>query len=244
MQRLTFNPGEDAAPVWAPDGRLAFTSVIEESSGIFLQAADGSGVAQQIIAATTPGLSSATGVSPDGTNWFFSKTGDIWLASLEDEANAGQPLIATPARESNATLSPDGGWLAYQSDESGQNEIYVRPYPDLESSRTQISVGGGTNPLWSNDGSELYYLNIDQGIGALMAVSIDTVSGFIPGIPELMFENNFVSTNIIRLTYDVSADSQRFLMFQNTDPNSDDLEREIIVVQNWVEELKRLVPTE
>jgi eukaryotic-like serine/threonine-protein kinase len=148
--------------------------------------------------------------------------------------------VRTTFNELNGEISPDGRWLAYQSNESGQNEIYVRPFPDADRGRWQVSVGGGTRPLWAHSGRELFY-TVEPG--RMMAVSIQAGPTFAAGNPQVVFEGAYLAPQAGR-TYDVSPDGQRFLMIKeaaSTDATS--VPHEIVVVLNWTEELKRLVPT-
>ena len=132
-------------------------------------------------------------------------------------------------------VSPDGLWIAYVSDQSGRNEIYVRPFPDINAGLWQISTAGGMQPLWSRNGRELFYRNGD----ALMIVSVETEPGFMPGTPRVLFEGNFSAPQGGR-AYDISPDGERFLMMRD----SAAARSELVVVENWFEELERLVPTD
>lgn len=146
--------------------------------------------------------------------------------------------------ERNGVVSPDGRWLAYEANDSGQYEIYVRPFPEVNSGHWQVSTGGGTRPLWARSGQELFYLALS---GALMRVGIERSRTWAATAPtELIKEGYFtVPGGNPGRTYDISPDGRRFLLIkqgggsdQSTGPTS------IIVVQNWDEELKRLVPVE
>ncbi|HEY5623866.1 MAG TPA: hypothetical protein VIV14_08890, partial [Gammaproteobacteria bacterium] len=137
-------------------------------------------------------------------------------------------------------------WLAYASDESGRSEIYVRSYPDVDTGgRWQISTGGGTRPLWSRDGAELFYVSggATTGDNALMSVPVEaTDQTFIPGRPEVILEGDYASFEQGGRSYDVSPDGERFLMMK--DAASAAGRSRIVVVENWFEEVQRLVPTE
>jgi Tol biopolymer transport system component len=124
-----------------------------------------------------------------------------------------QPLIQTPASERNAEISPDGRWLAYESNDSGQFQIFVRPFPNVNTGLWQVSTGGGTQPLWAKKGHELFYLASD---GALMSVRVETM----------------MCRSMARVFKDGGG------------PNQSSAPPSIVVVQNWTEELKRLVPTQ
>ena len=178
-------------------------------------------------------------VSPDGQRLAYTDidraTGnDIWLVSLGGNRRP-EPFLKTPASEHNAHFSTDGRWLAYVSNESGRNEIYVQPFPG-PSRRWTISTDGGNEPVWSRDGRELFYRNGD----ALMAVPITSQPTFAAGVPRLLFSGQFESTGTGTSGYDVSLDGRRFLMIQPTEPEQP--ATQVGVVINWFEELRGLAP--
>ncbi|MBN4053389.1 PD40 domain-containing protein [Haliea sp. AH-315-K21] len=220
LRRLTFDSSPNIAPLWAPDGRLAYTRVIDGTQEIILQVADRSEPAE-LLSILSNNAKYPTSFTADGQTLIYHTSTfgyDIWSVSLEEETNSAQQLLANPDyRETNGALSPDERWLAYESDESGQLEIYVSPFPDVYSAGVQISDGGGSRPRWHPDGSELFYIKQHESelTGALMAVSINDDPSFSHGTPELLFENNFIAPNAGRQVYDISADGQRFLMIQN-----------------------------
>ena len=135
-------------------------------------------------------------------------------------------------------FSPDGHWLAYQSDESGQQEIYVRPFPG-PGGKVPISTEGGVEPVWARNGRELFYRNGDK----MMVAAFETKPTFAPAKPRLVFEGHY-ETGLFSFhpNYDVSPDGQRFLMIKASEQES--AATQINVVVNWSEELKRLVPTQ
>ena len=143
-----------------------------------------------------------------------------------------------------ATLSPDGRWLAYDSDESGQSEIYVRPFPAVDAGQWQPSGGGGgTTPVWSPATRELFYVNA-AGTG-LMVVPFEQETSFVAGTPRLLFEHpSLILGGSSSRTFDVSADGQRFLMLKQhaTARASDSSQDELRIVLNWFEELKERAP--
>jgi len=176
------------------------------------------------------------------------------LLVLDLETGEERPLLAGPANERNAELSPDGRWMAYQSDESGQFEIYVRPFPDVESDRIQVSNNGGQAPLWSRDGEELFYLEVDsrQGVVAgnlpvegMRMVRVEVVRG-APGRPlrfanrSLLFDPWPYMYGGAGRTFDIALDG-RFLAIRDRATATDGAEA--VVVQNFVRELERLVST-
>jgi serine/threonine-protein kinase len=120
--------------------------------------------------------------------------------------------VQTTFDELNGEISPDGRWVVYQSNESGHYEIYVRPFPDANSGRWQISTGGGTRPVWARSGKELFYLALS---GAVMSASVEGGSTFRSGRPARLFEGRyFMTAATVGRTYDVSPDGQRFLMIR------------------------------
>jgi dipeptidyl aminopeptidase/acylaminoacyl peptidase len=145
-------------------------------------------------------------------------------------------LLKEKYGESSPQISPDGKWLAYESDESGKYEIYVRAFPDVESGgRWQVSTSGGGFPLWSPDGRELFYRSGD----AVMAVSVEAKPIFKLGTPKSLFPNKYVGQ------FDISPDGKRFLMLKPAtadEKSTAEAPRKIVVVFNWFEELKRRVP--
>lgn len=148
------------------------------------------------------------------------------------------PLLATEFQERNPELSPDGRWIAYESNASGRFEIYVRPFPNVDDGSWPVSRDGGTRPLWARNGRELFYL--DPG-GRLMSVPVDFDSGFV-GAPEVILEKAYGGGSVGR-SYDVSPDGERFLRIQDQTGAVGASAPELILVLNWHDELERLVPT-
>jgi serine/threonine-protein kinase len=184
--------------------------------------------------------------SPDGTTLIFedrsSSGADLGTLSLEGE-RISTLLMETKFTEQNMALSPDGRWVAYESNESGQFEVYVRPFPDVNGGRWQVSSGGGGWPLWSADGRELFYGSSE----GMMAVPIETESAFTQGTVDLLFDLSPYlrpSARRNRRRIDISPEGDRFLMLKAGDGSDETAAAtSIIVVLNWFEELKRLVPT-
>ena len=186
--RVTFDSGLDESPVWTPDGLgLVFSSTRAGAFNLFRQAVDGTGAVERLI--ESPNSQGPKAISPDATRIVFveefPKTGsDLMMLTLDKQPHA-EPLVRTTFDESNAEISPDGRWLAYQSNESGSNEVYVRPFPDVNGGRWQISTGGGQQPLWARSGEELFYR---APSGALVAVKIERARSFTAGAATKLFE--------------------------------------------------------
>ena len=243
--RLTFDPGLDRAPVWSPDGRrIVFSSQREGAIGnLSWQAADGTGPVEKLGDSQTQRF--PTSFSPDGTKLLFWEVGsetqwDMGVVGLKDDRKA-TALVKTSFNELNPEVSPDGRWMAYQSDESGQYEVYVRPFPNVDDGRWLVSSGGGTRPVWARNGRELFYL-VEPG--RVMTVPIRPGATFTYGNPQMVFDGPYLAPNAAR-TYDVSPDGRRFLMIKDAPRQGNDPapEPKLVIVQHWLEELKRLVPT-
>ena len=153
-------------------------------------------------------------------------------------------LLESDFRQGNAELSPDGRWMAYQSRESGQPEIYVRPFPNVNEGLEQVSNAGGIQPLWARSGRELFYLEPGPP-ERLISVPAQTGSTFDKGNPQALLDWNYrEGADGGGRNYDVSLDGQQFLVIEilPAEGSSDEPPPQIVVVQNWFEELKRLVP--
>ncbi|MDA2927271.1 hypothetical protein MYX78_08575 [Acidobacteria bacterium AH-259-G07] len=239
--RLTFDPAGDEQPLWTPDGlRVVFRSG-REGGGLFWKAADGTGQVERLT--TSANIQRPYSFSPDGKRLVFlednPETGfDLHVLSMEGEPSA-QPLLQTQFSEGRSAISPDGRWMAYRSNESGQDEVYVRPFPKVEEGKWQISSEGGISPVWSPKGRELFYRNGE----AMIVVRIQSEPTFTAGSREVLFRGRyFIGPG---RHYDISPDGQRFLMIKEGGQTEDtSAPTQLIIVLNWFEELKRLVPTE
>ena len=235
------------ASIWTPDGtRLAFSREIASPTGLSWMAADGSGKAEQLTTMDLRGIQMPFSWSPDGNVLAFveyvsprdrqsdSTNFDISLLPLGGEP---QPFVATEFSESQPMFSPDGRWIAFTSNHSGRQEVYVKPYPK-EGGIEPISTDGGVQPLWAHSGRELFYRNGEK----VMVVSIQTSPTLKAEAPRLLFiypdgPSMGSREGYIPLTYDIAPDDQRFVFIQKGWPT------QINVVLNWFEELKRLAPT-
>lgn len=242
LQRLTNDPGMNRSPTWTPDGkRVAFTAERDGVESVYWQAADGSGSMERLSSGTT--LQFPQAFSPDGSLLVFSSPqttpmdlGAIALGATRTETM----LLHSRASETNAEFSPDGRWLAYMSDESGRREVYVRPFPNVETARRQVSTDGGTRPLWSRDGRELFYY---VGPDTIMAVPVRLGADLTLGNPQPVVKGPYVAFNSGR-HYDVSADGRRFLLLKDA-PLPDAQKPAAPAIQvtvNWFEELKSKLP--
>ena len=234
LTRLTFQGNNNVTPFWTPDGkRIVYISNKDGPRNLYWQLADGSGGLERLTTSERVDIPSSW--SPDGRLLAFSEVAapqgyDIWVLRLSDRKP--QPFLQTQFNEAAAQFSPDGNWVAYASDESGRNEIYVQPYPG-PGGKWQISTDGGREPLWNRNGRELFYRNGNK----MMSVEIATKPSFSLGTPKVLFEWRYESLpGISTPNYDVSPDGQRFLMLKAA--QQDVSAREIDVVLNWFEELK------
>ena len=240
LSRVTTDVAADARPIWTPDGqRVVFTSRRESGWGFFSKSADGTGLVEKLRTGEASSLAAADW-SLDGATLVFAyrevgSPGDIGMLSMDSD-EAWQPLLQTEANEGDPAISPDGKWIAYASDATGQDEVYVERFPEL-GQRRQISTAGGAQPVWSPDGRELFYLSDE----AMMVVAVETEPTFTLGTSEILFESSGYFQGRNR-AYDIAPDGQRFLMIKLRDVSQ--VSSQINVVVNWTEELKRLVPTD
>jgi serine/threonine-protein kinase len=168
------------------------------------------------------------------------------LAWRPDVDSVPAPLFSSEYREISPTVSPDGRWIAYASDETGRYEIYVRPFPDVSAGRWQASIGGGRNPQWALNGQELFFQGPTQ---EMMVVEFEgTTSEFVARTPAVLFQSDlsWLFMNLTRVLYDVAPDDQHFLIgavVQATSGSTDDgpPPPSVVLVNNFVEELKRRV---
>jgi Tol biopolymer transport system component len=255
LKRGTLTPltseGQSFYPIWSPEGkRLVFPSM--RSGGItvnlFWKPADGSGVAERLTVNEHP--QQPYSWSPDGKLILFQQsldpeTGwDIWVLPIRDDGKPGsaEPFLNTTADELHPALSPDGRWLAYVSNASGREEIYVTPFPG-PGRKLQISVDGGWEPAWASSGRELFYgdyLSIQPMRLRMMVVDIVTQPELHAGIPKVLLDGPYQLGEVVGRDYDVTADGQRFVMIKRPDESAP---QQVNVILNWFEELKRLVPT-
>ena len=222
--------GHSLVPLWTPDGRQLTYST---EGDVVSRPADGSGAARRLLA--RDGAQYPAAWLGDMRSLLFTDAHpvnrhDLWLLPADGEP---RPLLATPAQEMMARLSPDERWLAYVSDESGRFEVYLRPFPDVDASRVTVSTRGGVSPVWAPDGRELFYLDGS----AMMAVPLEVEGETLrPGVPELLFTGPFETGSP---QFDVSPDGSWFVMVE-ADPEAKPTQIHLIL--GWGEELPRLAP--
>jgi Tol biopolymer transport system component len=250
LTRLTSQLGEDHAPIWTPDGKQVTFAADVKGEGpagppaLWWRPADGSGPQEPLLENEELKVTMPTSWSPDGQTLAFtdrvtSESGhDIGMLPLEGE-HEPWAFLDTEFEETGAMFSPDGRWLAYTSNETGRDEVYVQPFSVTgPRGKRQVSVDGGTESVWAPDSRDLFYRNGDK----MMAVAIETEPELSIGTPRLLFEGRFLQgPQWARRNYDISPDGQRFLMVKR---DQDVIPTELIVILNWFEELKRLVPTD
>jgi len=238
LTRLTFDPAVDHGALWTPDGqRIVFDSGRDGGvHNLYWKAADGTGQVERLT--TSPNFTGAYSFSPDGKSLVHRDAGttsawNLHVLSMEGDFSS-QPLLDSEFAERSAAISPSGHFIAYESDESGQSEIYVRPFPNVDDGKWQISRDGGTGPVWAHRGQELFYRSGET----MMVVGIKTEPTFTAGSPVVLFTGRYTKFGGF-VNYDISPDGQRFLMIKAREGSTG----QINVVLNWFEELKRLVPT-
>jgi eukaryotic-like serine/threonine-protein kinase len=239
--RLTFDIDGEGTATWSPDGHRVVYGLFGTRRGIASRAADGSGDSAMLVSGTV-------------TRFPQSFTADGKILIVEDRAQTIglsrvaldgtgtiEPLLHDPTfNQRNAQLSPDDRWLAYESDESGRSEVYVRPFPDVNAGRWQVSSGGGRWPAWnrSRGARELFYL----GATHVMSASFADIPTFAPMTAVPLFDiSRYVVANRER-AYGVAGDGERFLMLAVDAADGGTTAQRLSFVEHWVEELKQRVP--
>ena len=242
-QRLTLGEGNVNTPVWTPDGtRLVFALV--DDSGTFdihVVPADGSGMPERLT--NSEQADYPTSVSPDGRTVLFIRIfgglatphREIWEVSLDGEREA-TPLLQGEFARGNAEYSPDGRWIVYRSDQSGIMQVFAQPYPG-PGPTVPLSIGGGDAVTWSPDGSQLFYRLGSQ----MMAIAVDTSESFEASPPVQLFEEPYYGTPGGVRQYHVTPDGG-FLMLQAAQADTNESPTQVVLVQNWHQELLERVP--
>jgi eukaryotic-like serine/threonine-protein kinase len=251
LDKLTTIPGNKRHAIWTRDGKhIAFSQVDGPrfldgpttrartgTANVYLQRADGIGTPERLLESNL--LQYPVSFTADGTRVVLREMGvghganwNLRIMSLRDRKMA--PLLAGNSYETNGEISPDGRWIAYESEESSRREVWVRPFPDVQSARWRISTNGGREPLWSRNGREVFYLGLD---GRLMKVDVATAPSFNVSTPVRLLNNVYLFRSVSATpgrSYDISPDGSRFLMIK--EPVSGN---ELVVSLNWTSTLDK-----
>jgi serine/threonine-protein kinase len=224
--------GSSQSPTWTPDGkRILYRGTRGGFRNLFWKPVDGSEPETRVT--SSENLQTPTSWSPDGRFLMFDDTSvetGADIAVLQMDRREPHAFLKTRSVESAARFSPDGRWVAFESDDSGALEVYVRPFPG-PGTPLQVSVGGGFEPVWSRTGQELYYRNAEK----MIAVRMTTRPVLTAGAPRTMFEDRYARSDTGGAGYDVSP-SGHFLMIEPVEPSAP--YTQINVVLNWIEALK------
>ena len=239
LSRITTDGTRNRRPVWSPDGgSLTFLSDREGQEDVWTRRADASGSTDLVLSTAT--AIEEISYSRDGTWLVYRDRGvtagggsDIFAVRVGTDS-VPVPVAVSEFTERSPALSPDGRWVAYVSDESGQNEIYVRPFPDADSGLRLVSTAGGAEPVWAYDGRELFYRN---GADELVAVQVRTDSVFEWDSQDVLFSMAEYQPGNTHPMYDVNPDDQRFVMLRMG--NEGAASAEVYLVTNWFEELRQ-----
>ena len=240
-----------SAPTWTADGsRVVFTTWFDGEVGLGSAAADGSGAVEMLVKGAGMRSFERTHPSllPDGSGAVMTglapaaSVEDLLMVRLGGEARL-ETLLQEPGVQRNPAIAPSGRFVAYNSDESGRPEVYVRPLPNVSARRWQVSTGGGAAPRWTRGGGELVYRD---GQGRMMSVRVsgDAVDSVDFSKPESLFTFGIGMGGGIDRGFDVSSDGEHFLFFAEPTAPGSPSSAELVVIQNWVDELRRLVPRE
>ncbi|HJZ74615.1 MAG TPA: protein kinase, partial [Vicinamibacterales bacterium] len=230
--RLSFRDGDSHAPAWTPDSRYV-THGVSHPTGVASDAADGSGRSEMLFTSDHDIVFCTW--SPSGRELMYQESNarsgwDLWVFSTVDHHR--RPFLQTPFNEGDAAFSPDGHWVGYTSNESGRDEVYVRPFPG-PGGKSQVSTAGGSVPLWSRDGREIFY----RRGASVMAVPVHAGESFSAGAPRLVFAGTVASPPFaFRTEYNVTPDGRRFLMIERQQSG---MLQHVNVILNWFEELRK-----
>jgi eukaryotic-like serine/threonine-protein kinase len=250
VSRLTNLPGRNNQPVWTPDGKnIVFASWEQATPGIYWIRADGAGEAQRLT--ETDGgivIQYPHSFSPDGKWLAFSQSGfgtqaETWIAPIKGDRDhprlgKAEAFLHTSFSEWDPAFSPDGRWLAYESNESGSYEVYVRPFPG-PGGKSQISTSGGLYPIWSRDGHKIFFVAPDRRI---MVTSYSAKGDtFSAGKPQVWSQKNLIEAGG-NYTYDLAPDGKRFAVVLNPGGTEERSTDSVTVLLNFFDELRRKVP--
>jgi eukaryotic-like serine/threonine-protein kinase len=232
MTPLSSDAQLETTPTWTPDGlRIVLASGRGGARNVYMRSADGTGPIDRLTSSHNE--QSVDGLTPDGLAVVVTEaaehTGfDLIMASTGAQRKV-TPLLQTRYSERNGAISADGRLVAYQSDESGVQDVWVRPFPNVERGRLQVSTGGGVQPTWS--GRELLYITPD---GRMMSATIATLPTLRASAPKPVMDVQPYLFDPFWRAYDIAPDGKRFLMIEKS-AESDG----IVVVLNWVEEIRQ-----
>jgi serine/threonine-protein kinase len=255
LSRLTFSEFQDINPRWTPDGRaVTFVSNRGGDYDLYQRKVDGTGADSLLLALEAVGRvrtgSFESGISEalwsrDG-QWLVMRVGGVPGQSDQRDIVAlrlgrdtvARPLLTAPYDEAVPALSPDDRWLAYESGETGRREIFVRPFPDVESGKWQVSTAGGTSPVWAHSGRELFFIN---GSRELVSQAVRPGPAFQLGEQRVLFSIDASYELAADYTsFDVGPDDRRFLMVRQTAEAAAEAPQ-LVVVENWLEEVDRIM---
>ncbi len=242
LTRLTFTGNLNYRPAWMPDGgTISFTSDASGTGSLLVRMrADGSDKAQRVSTGDSSQVDEAEW-SRDG-HWLIYRAGtngglrDIYARRLDGDTTR-VTVSAGPSDEYMPALSPDGRWIAYVSIESGEEEVYVRPFPETTRARWQISSSGGSSPAWSHSGRELFYVSRTD---SLISVAVPPGTAFEPGTQRTLFGAQDYAIQPFHRAYDVTPDDKAFIMFKRSLVPKSDANR-LTVVLNWLTEVEARV---
>jgi Tol biopolymer transport system component len=246
LTRLSSDSQEDFWSIWTPDGQHIVSTMATGSAnsvGLYARRADGAGPPERLTVNEGSTWQQPYSFTADGTLLYFQQSEggtqhDIWVLPWGNGSEP-RPVLTSPAEEFHPAVSPDGRWLAYVSNESGRNEVYLTDLPERRA-RWAVSAGGGSEPAWAPDGSELFYLQTEGNRTAMLVVRVEAGADVELGRPEVLFEGSFFGGVIpFGRSYDVSSDGRRFLMVRR--PERGEGLHTLTVVLNWLAELKELV---
>jgi Tol biopolymer transport system component len=232
-RRLTFDPSAHQTPIWSPDGKqILFAENRKLGMQIYLKNADGSGSEEEVADLGAGFSSNPWDWSRDGKYVLLGKGNELWYLSWPERV--ANPLLQAKWTVRNAQFSPDGRWMAYASNETGSMEIYVSPFLS-GNGKWQVSSGGGQEPRWRKDGTELFYLSPE---GRMMAVAVTAGSSFKGASPVALFQTHRrqpVSSQDV-FSYDVSGDGQRFLIATKMDEGN---AAPLSITLNWASDMEK-----